>query len=316
MYRKLYILHVPEYSMAKQQTICSKCKSEEIIKRGFRITQNRGNLQRFSCKSCGLRFVKDEGFFRMRNSPQKITCALDLFNRGLSTRGVQNHFQAFFPHNSSNVSIYKWVKKYALKIASFTDKLKLQTGSYMEVDEMEFHRRKNHKRKLGVDKNWLINAIDVRNRFLVSSIYVKNRSQKNIKKVLVSVKSKTGEQIKICTTDGYTAYEKVVKQNWGYNKHTRDYNVQHKVRTQRKNEGFNIWVERLNGTIRQRTTSFRGMHGSVESAYALMKGLEIFYNFVNKHGALKGKTPSELAIPSLKFETPNRWLELIKLSSN
>ena len=44
------------------------------------------------------------------------------------------------------------------------------------------------------------------------------------------------------------------------------------------------------------------MHGSVESAYALMKGLEIFYNFVNKHGALKGKTPSELAIPSLKFE--------------
>lgn len=56
------------------------------------------------------------------------------------------------------------------------------------------------------------------------------------------------------------------------------------------------------------------MHGSVESAYALMKSLEIFYNFVNKHGALKGKTPSELAIPSLQFKTANRWLEMIKLS--
>jgi hypothetical protein len=45
-----------------------------------------------------------------------------------------------------------------------------------------------------------------------------------------------------------------------------------------------------------------------------MKGIEIFYNFINKHGALNGKTPSELAIPNLEFKTPNRWLELIKLS--
>ena len=47
-----------------------------------------------------------------------------------------------------------------------------------------------------------------------------------------------------------------------------------------------------------------------------MKGIEIFYNFVKKHEALKGKTPSELAIPSLQFETPNRWLELINFSNN
>ena len=202
-----------------------------------------------------------------------------------------------------------------MKIADYTDNLKVQTGSYIEVDEMEFHRRKSHKRKAGIDRNWLINAIDVKNRFLLGSSYFKYRSQNNIKKVLIDVKNKSGEQIKIVTTDGYTAYEKAVKQNWGYDNHTRKYNVQHKVVTQRKGEGFNIWVERLNGTIRQRTTSFRGMHGSVESAYAIMKSLEIFYNFVNKHGALNGKSPSELAIPSLQFQTPNRWLELINLAN-
>jgi hypothetical protein len=42
-----------------------------------------------------------------------------------------------------------------------------------------------------------------------------------------------------------------------------------------------------------------------------MKAIEIFYNFLNKHGVLKGKSPSELAIPSLQFKTANRWLELI-----
>jgi hypothetical protein len=70
----------------------------------------------------------------------------------------------------------------------------------------------------------------------------------------------------------------------------------------------------MHNTLRQRTKTFRGLHGSVESAYAIMKAIEIFYNFVNKHGALKGKSPSELAIPSLRFKTANRWLELIKLS--
>jgi len=56
------------------------------------------------------------------------------------------------------------------------------------------------------------------------------------------------------------------------------------------------------------------LHGSIGGACALFKGMQIFYNFVYKHGALNGKTPSELAIPTLQFKTANRWLELINLS--
>jgi len=70
----------------------------------------------------------------------------------------------------------------------------------------------------------------------------------------------------------------------------------------------------LHNSIRQRTQNFRGLHGSIGGACALFKGMQIFYNFVYKHGALNGKTPSELAIPTLQFKTANRWLELINLS--
>jgi len=298
----------------KQKTKCPHCKSEETIKRGYFQTEAHGKQQRFFCKSCGKKFIHQTAFYRMRNNSQKITCGLDLFCRGLSTRGVQEHFKAFFPHNSDHSTILRWIRKFSLQIANYTDNLKVKSGSYTEIDEMEFQRRKSHRRKAGTDKNWLINAIDVKNRFLISSSYFKYRSQKNIKQILANAKNKSGEQIKIVTTDGYTAYEKAVKQTWGYDLHTRKYKIEHRVVTQRKGEGFNIWVERLNGMFRQRTKTFRGLHGSVESAYAIMKVIEIFYNFVNKHGALKGKSPSELAIPSLQFETPNRWLELIKLS--
>ena len=116
----------------KKEIICPKCKSKEIRKDGKRKTQNRGKIQRYKCKNCNKRFITDP-FARMRNNPKKITCALDLFFRGLSTRGVQEHFKAFFPHNSDHSTILRWVRKYSLQIANYTDNLKLQTGSYMEV---------------------------------------------------------------------------------------------------------------------------------------------------------------------------------------
>lgn len=301
--------------MKQEKPICPHCKSKEIVRRGFKQTEAHGKRQRYFCKSCSKRFIPRDAFFRMRNSPQKITCALDLFCRGLSTRGVQEHFKAFFPHNSDHSSILRWVRKYSLKISNYTDNLKVQTGSYIEVDEMEFHRRKSHKRKLGIDKNWFIDGIDVKTRFMINSAYVKHRSQANLKKILSNIKNKTSGNIKIITTDGLTAYDNIVKKTWGYDNKLGRYKIEHKVVTQSKGEGFNIWVERLHNSIRQRTTGFRGLHGSVESAYAIMKGFEIYYNFINKHGALNGKSPSELAIPSLKFETANRWLELIKLAN-
>jgi len=57
----------------------------------------------------------------------------------------------------------------------------------------------------------------------------------------------------------------------------------------------------------------RGFHGCLESAHAIMKGLEINYNFVRKNLALDSKTPAEIAIPQLKLGV-NRWLDLIRLS--
>ena len=297
----------------KKEIICPKCKSKEVIKWGKRKTQNRGKVQRYRCKSCSETFILDP-FYRMRNNPQKITCALDLFYRGLSTREIQEHFKAFYPHNSSWVSIYNWIRKFSLKITGFTDKLKVKTGSYVEVDELQFRRRKRHNKK-GTEENWFIDAIDVKTRFMVSSAYVKHRSKEEIRRVLLNLKGKT-DRVKIVTTDGLTAYENVVKKTFGYDNKLGKYTIEHKQVVASKGEGFNIWIERLHNTIRQRTKGFRGFHGSLESAYALMKGFEIYYNFIRKHESLKGKTPSDVAVPELEFTSSNRWLELIELSSN
>jgi len=71
-------------------------------------------------------------------------------------------------------------------------------------------------------------------------------------------------------------------------------------------------IERLHNSLRQRTESFRGFHGSLESANSIMKGLTIFYNYIRKHQSIKC-CPYQLAT-DLKLNSNNKWLELIELS--
>ena len=56
----------------------------------------------------------------------------------------------------------------------------------------------------------------------------------------------------------------------------------------------------------------RGFHGSISSANAIIKGWEIYYNFINKHQAIKC-SPYELAT-DLELKSDNKWLELIGLA--
>ena len=58
-------------------------------------------------------------------------------------------------------------------MSRYTDSLKLNVGSEMQMDEMEYHRRKNYKAKLGIHEDWFIDNIDTKTRFMVASSYGK-----------------------------------------------------------------------------------------------------------------------------------------------
>ena len=62
---------------------CENCKTQNVRKDGLRKTENRGKIQRYACKECGYRFTLDDGFYRMRNNPIKITQSIDFFYRGV-----------------------------------------------------------------------------------------------------------------------------------------------------------------------------------------------------------------------------------------
>ena len=289
----------------EKEIICKKCDGRNIKKDGVRATKNRNKVQRYKCKDCSHRFSIDDGFWKMKNHENKITSCMNMYYAGMSLRKIQEHLQMFAPKNSHYSTIYRWIVKYANMIGTLTDNIQIKSGKELMSDEMEYHR-------LG-EQNWFVDVMDTETRFVVASDYMKSRTIENLTKVLKKGKLATGEQIKVVTTDGLQGYERVLKKSFGLKTHWNHKSpIIHNV-VIASERGFNHKIERLHNTIRDRTKIMRGFHGSLASARAIMKGMEIYYNFVRKHQGIYGKTPSEEAIPELCLST-NKWLSLIKMS--
>ena len=89
---------------------CIFCKSPQIIKWGMRHNMY-GDIQRFSCKSCGKSFTVNLGFERMKHNPQAITTAMQLYFSGESLRNVARSLR-LIGAQVSHQTIYRWIAKY------------------------------------------------------------------------------------------------------------------------------------------------------------------------------------------------------------
>jgi len=74
----------------------------------------------------------------------------------------------------------------------------------------------------------------------------------------------------------------------------------------RTRETNNI-VERLHGTVKDRTKPMRGLK-DFESTRSILEGFAIHYNYVRPHQSLNGKTPAQAA----RLQVPNNWKNLIE----
>lgn len=69
-------------------------------------------------------------------------------------------------------------------------------------------------------------------------------------------------------------------------------------------------MERLNGEVRDREKVMRGLKGPDTP---ILKGSQIFHNWVRPHMALNGRTPAEAC--GIEVLGPNKWITLIQNAS-
>src|SRR4030067_2862490 len=93
-----------------------------VIRKGYRYNKSR-RKQVWKCTICNRKFTPDDGFWKMKNSPETIVEAIDLYEVGHSLEETKEHLWKHHSISISETSIRNWVKKYSRKIENYTDTL-------------------------------------------------------------------------------------------------------------------------------------------------------------------------------------------------
>lgn len=235
----------------------------------------------------------------MRTESRIVSTAIDLYYEGLSMRKVQIQIEKFYGVHISQVTVWKWLMKYANLVSEFVETLGPQLLGIYKVDETAIKCK-------GVQK-WFWEIIDEETKFLVASHLSGTRTVEGAIALFEnSMKVAKKKPISIYV-DGLPAYVQGYNKVFGtLRKDTRPELIR-KVGIRAINS--NNSVERLHGTLKDRIKPMRGLKDE-ETVRALLVGWVVHYNYVRKHQTLKGKTPAQASC----IEIENNWHTLIKKS--
>ncbi len=279
---------------------CSNCKSEDVVKRGFSMTQKRGKQQRFLCKKCKHTFLVDSGFWKMKNKEEIIVMCVDMYLSNLSSRKMMNQLKRHFSIEVCHTTIQRWVKKYINKVSDFVKKIKPKLFGGVYADETEVKCRKRD------DVFWC--AVNWDTRFINASLY--SARPQNMEDAIDFMKMiKESGRPTFIQTDALPQYPKAFRKVF-YSRHSKDF-VHHKVNNVSKTKKHNVRIETVFSKIKDRVKDFRGFK-SAYSASIIMDGLVLQHNFIEKHHTTK-MAPCDLAGFDLNLGE-NRWMDLIRLS--
>ena len=96
---------------------CPKCKTNDIVKRGKRYNKS-GEKQLYLCNKCKIKFVKQDGFERMRHNKKDIVRAVHMHNDGFSLFKTQNHLWQHDGIKITRKTVSDWAKKYSIFLKS------------------------------------------------------------------------------------------------------------------------------------------------------------------------------------------------------
>lgn len=278
--------------------LCKYCDSGRITKKGTRKNKS-GNVQIFKCLDCKKKFSSNFGFERTRFDYATITGALQMYYSGMSVRDIENHYE-MLGITVDHSSIYDWICKYSTLVSKYLNEIVPRTNDRTMVRADEVWIKVNGK------QNYLFASMDDDTRYWLASDMAETKFQHNADTLLELTREKIGKNPSHFVTDGLPAYMKSSKKIFG----KKTNHIRHIHIAGKRDRDNNNKMERLNGEIRDREKVFRGLK-KIDTP--IIDGMKAYYNFTKKHGALKGKTPSEEAL--IKVDGKNRWKTIIENAS-
>ena len=273
--------------------LCKFCDSGRIVKAGLKKNKNC-TMQRFKCQDCKKRFTVNFEYEKKQSNENTITGALQMYYSGMSVRKIADHYE-MLGVDVSFKTIYNWVTAYSQMTSTYLNGIVPRVGNWFRADEVWV--------KMNGEQCYLFASMDDDTRYWLASDVADNKFHHNTDNLLEMTKRQAGKNPRNFITDGLQAYMKSSKKVFGKKtNHIRHIHL--------KGDKNNNKMERINGTIRDREKVFRGLKRIDTS---VIDGLRVYYNFTKKHGALKGKTPSEEAL--IIVDGKNKWKTIIANAS-
>jgi transposase-like protein len=292
--------NMAKLNSANDLVICPRCDSPPslLVRRGLRANKY-GVAQTLSCKACGYRFVHRPGFTKMRSNPTAIVASLDLYFKGLSLSKISAHLKEFYNVDVTAVTVYNWIRKYVALIKEYTESLDLSVSSKWHADETQV--------KVRGRQAYLWNMMDSDTRFLIAKVLSFNRRSEEAQLLIEQALNRVGKEPQVLITDRLKSYDAALDKERAIGVVNSTNHVSGGLK-----EGRNNRLERMHGTLKERTKTMRGLD-NIESAKSFTDGMGIYYNYVRPHLALDGKTPAVAA--GIVAPNGNPWLGLIEKAS-
>jgi putative transposase len=270
---------------------CKYCGNEKVVKNG----RVKGE-QVYKCKDCGHRFFLNGSFSKMRNEKNLVVAALNFYYDGLSLRKAQRNLEQIFGEKVSQVTILNWLKKYSRLVKEYMVARVPQLSGLWHEDETMLHCEGR--------SIWFWEMIDEDTKFMVASHISGTRSMEDTIAIFQKGFDQSKVRPKAVFVDGSHVYSSAF--NHVFYTMRKDTRPELMQRVGIRARETNNIVERLHGTLKDRTKPMRGLK-SFESTKLLLEGYAVHYNCVRPHQSLGGKTPAQAA----RMEVPSNWKGLI-----
>ncbi|MGA2309809.1 MAG: IS6 family transposase [Candidatus Bathyarchaeia archaeon] len=269
--------------------VCKFCGSERIVKNAVRRNLN-GHIQKYKCKVCGRQFSINLGFEKVKATPQIVTSAMQLYFTGESLRNVQK-FLKLQGVTVEHTTVLRWIRKYVKLMNSYLEQIQPNVSDTWRADELYV--------KIKGDLKYLFAVMDDETRFWIAQEVAETKDQHDARTLFSKAKYLMGKAPKTIVTDGLRTYSRASQEVYPLADHVKHIRLQGDMNNNK--------MERMNGEVRDREKVMRGLK-KVDTP--ILKGYQIFHNYIRPHESLEGKTPSEVC--GIIVQGQNKWITLIQ----
>ena len=223
--------------------------------------------------------------------------AVDMYFDGVSYRKTAQNMEQYFGRRTAPCTIYRWVRDLTAKADSALKPMKVNAGKTWVADEVVIN--------VGGQNYWLFNVMDSDSRFLLAAYLSPERTTRAAATALAMARERAAEPPEQLKTDGLPSYRRAMRRAFP----TRL--VKHVVSQGIRAEINNNLSERLQGTIRDRDKTLRGLKAR-DTGQAYVDGLVTHYNYFRPHQTLQGRRPAQAAGVTPPFTT---WEDVAALKA-